>query len=313
MSGCARHSVADSPWADARSDSGTVGRVGTLVVGVDGTDESLEALRWAQNLAGPGDSVHAVHVSIDPVVMSVGMEFGGGLPITIPYDDIMEAGRRTLEQVLDAVDDDGVERTSEVVMSSSSAAGLIDASRDADALIVGTHERSTLDRLLLGSVAAQCAHHALCPFIAIPHSAPPLGDLIAVAFDGSDHSQAALVWAAALARRRAGRLRIIAVWEQLGWPSDSRVADPLLRDDEQALDQLRTAVAEVVADLGDPAELRPVHASRDVAGHLLDAADDAGLLVMGSRGRGGFAGLLLGSVGKRCLESSKLPIAIVRP
>ena len=102
------------------------------------------------------------------------------------------------------------------------------------------------------------------------------------------------------------------VWERLNWSTGPRLVDPDLSDEDRALEQLRALVEASAADALDRTDYRSVHADRHVSDHILDAAEGAGLLVVGSRGRGGFAGLLLGSVSQRCLEAAEIPVAIVR-
>ena len=87
---------------------------------------------------------------------------------------------------------------------------------------------------------------------------------------------------------------------------------PDLTDEDRALELLREQVEQIVPDAADRIDYRPVHAEEHVASHLLEASEGAGALVMGSRGRGGFTGLLLGSVSQRCLERSEIPVAIIR-
>lgn len=285
--------------------------MGRIVVGIDGSDESIRALEWAQGVAGSAHTVVAVHAWVYPIVGG-DVGFGGGAGLAIPYDELEAGARELLDEAVARVDAGDVAREVELVSAGSPSGGLLKAAEGADLLVVGTRHHSTFDRLFLGSVAIQCAHHAPCPFVAVPVSAPPLDGEVAVAFDDSDHARAALAWAASVSAERGLPMRVVSVWERIGWNAGPHVADPRLTDDEQALAQLRAAVREVIGDAADAATFRPVHASSDVAEHLIEASDGASMLVMGSRGRGGFTGLLLGSVSQRCLESSPIPVAVLR-
>jgi nucleotide-binding universal stress UspA family protein len=283
--------------------------MGTFVVGIDGSEESVAALRWAVALAGTDHQVRGVVVWTYPVVAEAG--YGGGMTPVNAYEEIEAAAKATLDRSLAQVEAGEAALTGELMMAASPSGGLLEAARDADLLVVGTRHHSTFDRVMLGSAAIQCAHHAPCPFVAVPASATFDGDVIAVAVDGSDSAADALRWAAGIAAGRGRRLRVISVWERIGWPGGPRVADPPRSDDERALDELRAAVEQIVREATD-IEYRPIHAESDVAAHLLEAAEGAALLVMGSRGRGGFTGLLLGSVSQRCLENTTIPVAVIR-
>lgn len=290
----------------------TVRGMGTLVVGIDGSEESMDALRWTLALAGGEDRVRAVMVWTYPVAVGGGVDYGAGMPPAIPYEDLEASAQIRLDEIMGVIGDTPEGLTGELVMSPSPGAGLIEAAQGADLLVVGTRRHSTLDRMFLGSVAIQCAQHAPCPFIAVPASPPPVGDIIAVAVDGSDSTPPALRWAAAVAARRGARLRVVTAWEHAGWSAGDHQGRPDPSEDDRAFEQLRAAVERIVPEAAASAEYRPIHAEKHVASHLIEAADGAGLLVVGSRGRGGFTGLLLGSVSQRCLESSPIPVAVIR-
>jgi len=134
---------------------------------------------------------------------------------------------------------------------------------------------------------------------------------IVVGVDGSPSSKAALRWALEQARRTGGRVQAIAAWEvpaTYGWA-------PVFPYEDLAVTAgkvLGEAVLEVVGS-GEPDV--PVVESV-VAGHpaqaLLDASVHAGLLVVGSRGHGAFAGTLLGSVSQHCVQHARCPVVVVR-
>jgi nucleotide-binding universal stress UspA family protein len=134
--------------------------------------------------------------------------------------------------------------------------------------------------------------------------------VIVVGVDGSAQSLAALEWAITEARLRQGRIRLITAWYYP--PLASTVGDGIIDDTfrkaaEQAhADALKTVTDAGVAVTGQIVENSPAAA-------LLAAAADADLLIVGSRGHGGFTGLLLGSVSAHVVHHSPCPVLIVRP
>jgi nucleotide-binding universal stress UspA family protein len=137
--------------------------------------------------------------------------------------------------------------------------------------------------------------------------------MIVVGIDGSDGSRSALAWAVEEARLRNDRVLAVHVWSPPSAyaPAPWAVAVPA---DEEAFERsaeelVRDVVAEVVGDDAPPVEARAVRGSP--AGELLRLAGDEHLLVVGSRGHGGFAGLLLGSVSDQCAHHARGPVVLV--
>jgi nucleotide-binding universal stress UspA family protein len=142
---------------------------------------------------------------------------------------------------------------------------------------------------------------------------------IIVGVDGSEGSKHALEWAAAEAKLRHARLTLVYAWYPpaalyggmgMGWTGiDSELIPELRTLAQQRLDQ---TCAELSASLeGLEVERRVVEGT--AALELIDAADGADLLVVGTRGHGGFTGLLLGSVSQQCAHHSPCPVVIVPP
>jgi nucleotide-binding universal stress UspA family protein len=136
---------------------------------------------------------------------------------------------------------------------------------------------------------------------------------IVVGVDGSESSQEALQWAVAEAKRHGLPLEALMAWgylDQHHVPAEARHFEPDY-DEADARDALAHYVADVLGpDASDQLELRP---TCDLpARALLDAGKDAAMLVVGARGRGGFAGLLLGSVSQKVLHQATCPVAVLR-
>ena len=146
---------------------------------------------------------------------------------------------------------------------------------------------------------------------------------IVVGIDDSPSSEHALRWAVEEARIRGTTLRVLSAWEFPFAPTPAPDADAVSgghADDlvsrapsleQTALDELAAAVTNAGGDPHSAAvSMRVVHGSPVRV--LLDAAKDADLLVVGSRGRGGFSGLLLGSVSRECARRATCPVVVVR-
>ena len=132
---------------------------------------------------------------------------------------------------------------------------------------------------------------------------------VVVGVDGSEQSLSALHWAVDEARLRHGQVRIITAWHYPPVPStveDSGMNDSLHAAERIQADALQTVNAEGV-------QIEKITARTLPAEALLDASKDADLVVVGSRGHGGFASLLLGSVSSQIAHHASCPVLIVRP
>jgi len=141
-----------------------------IVVGVDGSDESLNALRWAADQAFlSGARLQIVNV-YEPV-SEISYAFGG-YPGVSPIDPALVnqgalvALKRDVHRVLRHRDEDQVDLVA--VADGAPSKALSEIAGDADMLVVGAHHRSGLG-LLLGSTAASCMRHARCPVVVVPN------------------------------------------------------------------------------------------------------------------------------------------------
>lgn len=135
------------------------------------------------------------------------------------------------------------------------------------------------------------------------------GPLVVVGVDGSHQSRAALAWAARYARLVGAELRAVIAWERESgfgyYPEGERGLE------HEARRALEHAVERVLGDEHDvDLELEVVRGNPTTV--LLEASREAELLVVGDRGYGGFAGLLVGSVGENCLRHASCSVVIVR-
>jgi nucleotide-binding universal stress UspA family protein len=140
-----------------------------IVVGVDGSDSSRRALRFALGEARLRDStVRMVGVWHVPVAA-----YGGAMGPPDPglVNELEPQTRRALEHVLEDAGDDAAGLEVETVVREGSPVGvLLEEARDADLLVVGSRGLGGFRGLLLGSVGQQCSHHSPCPVVIVPHA-----------------------------------------------------------------------------------------------------------------------------------------------
>lgn len=153
--------------------------MGTIVVGVDGSPESRNALQWAVEEARlRGATVRAVHVYDVP---GVAWEAYAGPTVTSEQMAELEVGRQRgaaeshasatalVEQAVADLGQTEDVNVDAVALHGRPAPKLIDESRNADLLVVGSRGRGGFTELLLGSVSHQCAQHAVCPVVILPN------------------------------------------------------------------------------------------------------------------------------------------------
>jgi nucleotide-binding universal stress UspA family protein len=143
--------------------------------------------------------------------------------------------------------------------------------------------------------------------------------VIVVGFDGSEDAQHALRWASDEAKLRKGQVRLVTAWSKppLAWyPAllETAVGEKVVVENspQQAAETVQAAALKILEAEGVAATGRVVH-SDSASSAVLDAADGADLIVVGSRGHGGFPGLHLGSVSAQVMGHAPCPVLLVRP
>ncbi len=290
------------------------GTRGPVVVGVDGSQESYRAVDWAASYArDEGLALLLLHA------------YGGGgagLRIELAAQSAAsghtEPARRTCDLAVTYAR--SVAGTSLEVVGSlhvgTAAGGLRDASRSATLVVVGSRGHGGLTGLLLGSVAVPVSAHAVCPVVVVRGAeAPevPAGAPVVVGVDGSGEAIQAVGFAMAEAQRHGCPLHAVMAWDEL-W-----IGAPELQASVPTAAELQEDAVRMVSEtLAGWSERYPdVRVARVVErGHpgrvLLREAAGARLVVVGSRGRGGFGGLLLGSTSQTLLHRSPVDVAVVR-
>lgn len=191
---------------------------------------------------------------------------------------------------------------------------LIDLSKDAEMIVVGCRGTGPINRRLLGSVSRGLIQHAHAPVAVIhdevPMTAFPAAAPVLVGIDGSPVSEAATAVAFEEASLRRVDLIALHVWSDFALfdMPEAELAAAQRRADETLSERL-AGWQERYPDV----HVRPVVALNRPVHQLLERSEAAQLTVVGSHGRGGFAGMLLGSVSLAVAESARMPVLVVRP
>jgi nucleotide-binding universal stress UspA family protein len=205
-------------------------------------------------------------------------------------------------------------RPSGEVVEGGAAKVLIGESGHAALLVVGNRGAGGFAGLVLGSVAVQVAAHATCPVLVV-RGAARAGDPVVVGVDGSPTSTDAIRFAADEAAWRQVPLLAVHSWTA---PVSTGPGDmlPLVYDVKRVEAEEQRVLAESVAGLAGThpdVRLEQRLVPGGAAGVLTELSGQAQLMVVGSRGHGGFTGLLLGSVSRALIYHADCPVAVVRP
>lgn len=282
-----------------------------IVVGYDGSAASDAAARWAAGTARClGRTVRLVHVMPWPVVRST-----SGTAVLVGRDVLGRAAERLLDKSCRRVRAEYPEATIEAEVAIGDPAPiLLREARGAQLLVLGSRGLGELREIAEGSVLPHLATHAACPVVCVPAGwSPRRGDVV-VGVDGSAQSRKAVAFAFEFAAETGAAVRAVLAWHDptSAGPGDMRfpVHDVDALEEVSAAD-LGEAVAGHCVDHPDvKAVEKLVHGVPSKV--LLDESRDAGLLVVGSHGRGRIRGLLLGSVSRAVLHHATCPVAVVR-
>jgi nucleotide-binding universal stress UspA family protein len=291
--------------------SETTKKYGILVC-VDGSAASDAAVAWATREAVMRKLPITLMHAVAPVIVGWPV---GQLYMEMPDwqaengQQVVDQARKTLRANLG--ESEPPEIHAEMVYSSVAPA-VIHASKDAWMVVAGSQGLGALGRLLLGSVATALVHHAHCP-VAVIHSdegaAPNSNAPVLVGIDGSPASEAAIALAFDEASHRGVELVALHAWSDVG-------VFPMLgmdwRDSEaKGHEILAERLAGWQEQYPDVRVKRLVFCDKP-SQWLLKESEYAQLVVVGSHGRGGFAGMLLGSVSSHVAQSATVPVIVVR-
>jgi nucleotide-binding universal stress UspA family protein len=282
-----------------------------IVAGVDGSASALRAAVWAANEAAlrhiPLRLAHAINVSAISYLSNT--------------EALESKGRQYLAEAEAAVRVSHPEVNIEVdLRHANPVPSLVDLSRLARLVVVGSRGRGGFSGILAGSTAVGLVTHSHCPVAVIrgpaPGEAPPDQGPVVVGVDGSPASEAAIALAFDEASIRNADLLAVHTW--LDFSGEYSYAygyqflidwDRIEIEEQELLAQRLAGWQEKYPDVTVQRVVtqdRPVH-------HLRKQAAHAQLLVVGSRGRGGISGMLLGSTSQALIYYAPCPLLVARP
>lgn len=294
----------------------------TIVVGVDGSEQSYDALTWAAAEAKRRDlDVEAVMSYSIPTFVATAMDAGYAAlddetlrtgAEQVLRDALVELERRRLlpdgDQLVSA------DRVRAYVETGDAAGTLLEYSKSAALVVLGARGHGGFMGRLLGSVSSAVPPHAQCATVIVPRGCLDREDeenIVVVGVDGSERARLAMLDAGGEALARGCGLRVVWALPPLtgtqAWVSAAIDQEAVVQEMEEQLsaaaDWLRHHFeglhVETRVTVGIPAQV------------LVEESHTARMVITGTRGRGGFAGVLLGSTSQNVLRLAKSPVLVV--
>lgn len=303
---------------------------GGIVVGVDGSEHGQCALVWAAREAERRKlPLHVVTAYSVPIFAASGLDGGYA---TVDDSVIREGAEEIVRQALAKVSGYPIEVDGSVENGDASGV-LLELSASAKLLVFGTRGRGGFVGRLLGSVSSALPAHSKCPTVTVPlYCGDRLGEptedkhvkaeraksgpraienVVAVGVDGSEQARVAVLEAAEAAERMGAKLRVICAVPEysgsLAWVPAPLDREALFKDIKVQLDAGLAWIQSHFPHLTIETQLLD-GAPVDV---MVEASRNVELVVLGTRGRGGFTGMLLGSTSDGVLHHAKGPVMVV--
>lgn len=286
-----------------------------IIVGVDGSDQSMDALRWAAYEARRRDAeIRVVSCYHFPVFGNPGTAVSPNSIDTTLYSQAADA---TVGRAIKALADiDPALLVEGVAELAPAVTGLVDAGDDGALIVLGASGHTGFLEGLRGSVTTGVAHRAHVPVIVIPANPPrEFGDSMAkivVGVDGSAGSLQALEWAYDEAVLAGAELTVVHGWAYPYVGRGTMMTESRTGVERDARQELQASIDSLGARATDGSvTIHGVVVERSPAEALIEEGYDADLVVVGSRGHSTLLSMLLGSVSHSVIQHSRCPIAVI--
>ncbi len=289
-----------------------------VVVAVDGSPASHNAVRWAANTANKRGIPLRLASSY---TMPQFLYAEGMVPPQELFDDLQSETMEKIDEARAIAHEVAPElKIGHTIAEGSPIDMLLDMSSDVTMIVMGSRGLGGLSGMVMGSVSAAVVSHASCPVVVVREDNTvdenaKYGPVV-IGVDGSDVSQKATEIAFAEADARGAELIAVHTWMDMqvqaslaGLSAAQQQWEEVEREQIAMLSERLQPLTEKYPDV----EVRKVITRDRPVRALVENSEGAQLLVVGSHGRGGFKGMLLGSTSRALLQSAPCPMMVVRP
>ncbi len=291
---------------------------GEVIVGIDGSEQSYGALIWAVAEAKRrGVSVRLVTAYSLPVFTGTGFDAGYSV---VDEEALRDGVAQILDEAVSRVGETDVELRATVETGDATGV-LLELSKRAELMVVGSRSHGGFLGRLLGTVSTSLPAHSHCPTVAVPasygekidkdRSLLERGLPVVVGSDGSEQARLAILKAADEAHRRGVKLTLVNALAPytgaLNWVPSAVDFEAMYRE----IADLQRKAAQWVRGFYPELEIEFKLIDGSPVQVLLEAGKDADLLIVGTRGRGGVAGMLMGSTSQGVMHNTQVPVMIV--